>query len=136
MNLPRDRFWRTLCGIGIVTVCIGFAELTFPNETLDLVAINVSETSKYLLAVVGLMTGSFGLMFLYAIVSVTPQHVAILWSGVQKCALAALVGLGIQRGILSHVAIVLASFDLVSGAMIVGYWYWVRQMTREVEQEK
>jgi hypothetical protein len=133
MNLPRDRFWRILCGIGAVTVCVGFVELTFPDKTLDLVAVNASETSKYLLAVVGLMTGTFGLMLLYALASATPQHVAILWSGVQKCSVAALVGLGIQRGILSHAAIVLASFDLVSGAMIIGYWYWVRQMTREIE---
>lgn len=136
MTLLRDRFWRTLVGIGVATIVVGIVELSAPEFVLRQLASDWSATSTYLLSVVGLMTATFGLMFLYALTSTTPQHVAILWSGVQKCATAALLGIAIQRGIFSNAALVLALFDLIAGVMIVGYWYWVRQVAREREAIK
>jgi hypothetical protein len=133
MTLVRDRFWRTLFGIGVVTIAVGFAELGVPEFVLRQLAVEVSPTSKYLLSVVGLMTATFGLMFLYALLSAIPQHVAILWSGLQKCSMAALLGIAIQEGIFSSAGIALAMFDLICGIMIIGYWYWVRQVARERE---
>jgi hypothetical protein len=133
MTLVRDRFWHTLFGIGVATIVVGFVELSVPEFVLRQLAIDQSATSMYLLSVVGLMTATFGLMFLYALSSATPQHVAILWSGVQKCSTAALLGIAIQRGIFSNAGLALALFDLIAGVMIVGYWYWVRQVARERE---
>jgi hypothetical protein len=133
MTLVRDRFWHTLFGVGIVTTVVGFLELSMPEVVLRQLAVDLTTTSMYLLSVVGLMTATFGLMFLYALASTTPQYVAILWSGLQKCSTAALLGIAIQRGIVSNAGLVLALFDLVAGVMIVGYWYWVRQVARESE---
>lgn len=133
MTLLRDRFWRTLFGIGVATIVIGFVELSAPEFVLRQLASDVSTTSTYLLSVVGLMTATSGLMFLFALTSTTPQHVAILWSGVQKCSTAALLGIAIQRGIFSNAGLALAVFDLIAGVMIVGYWYGVRQAARERE---
>jgi hypothetical protein len=131
MTLPRDRFWWTLFGIGTLSVALGGVELGASEVVLHAFEAEATTTSTHLLSMIGAMTAMFGLMFLYAITSTTPQPLAVLWSGLQKCGTSALFGLGVQRAIFCNAALAVAIFDLIASVMILGYWYWVRQLANE-----
>jgi hypothetical protein len=106
-------------------------QLLFPEYVLRLVATDISPLDKHLLASLGLLIVLFGTMFLFAILDETPQHIAILWTGIQKFGTAIAVGIGVQHATYIAPVVALAAFDLVAGSMIVAYWYGIRQRQRD-----
>jgi hypothetical protein len=133
--IVRDRFWWALFAIGVLTVANGLAQLLAPGFVLSLVATDTSALSKHLIASLGMLVTLFGGMFLYALLDERPQHVAILWTGFQKLGTAVAVGIGVQHATYIAPVVAFALFDLFAGAMIVGYWYWVKQQTNEMRLE-
>ena len=131
MVQPRDRFWWTLILIGVLSVASGLLQL-FPSEfVLRCISTDVTPASKYLLSVIGMLSALFGALFLFAILDETPQHVAVLWTGVQKFGMSAAVGFGVQQKIFSASLLVFAMFELVSGVMIIAFWFWIKQQANE-----
>jgi hypothetical protein len=127
----RDRFWWTLFAVGVLTVANGLAQLLAPGFVLSLVALEASSLSKHLIASLGMVVTLFGGMFLYAILDDQPQPIPILWTGLLKIATAIAVGLGVQHATYVAPVVVFALLDLFAGAMIIGYWYWVKQRQHE-----
>ena len=131
VTLVRDRFWWTLYGIGLITVISGLLQCLAPELLLRVLSPDVTSASKHFLMISGVFTGVFGAVLMHALVSPGPQHVAVLWTGIQKILTAAAVGLAIQDMIFSPLALAAAGFDLVAGVMIVAYWYWLKQLQQE-----
>jgi len=131
MILLRDRFWRTLYGIGAITVISGVVQCAAPGLLLQVVSPEVTLASKHFLMITGVLTASFGALLMHALVRSDAQHVAVLWTGIQKILAAAAVGLAIQDNIFSLYALAAGVFDLVAGVMIVAYWYWIKQLQQE-----
>jgi hypothetical protein len=130
----RDRFWWALVSIGVLSVVVGLAQLLAPAYVLALVATETSPLSRHLVASLGMLVALFGGMFLYAIMDERPQHVAVLWTGIQKLGTATAVGLGVQHAAYIAPMVCFALFDLVAGVMIIGYWYHVRQQQVQAER--
>jgi uncharacterized protein YjeT (DUF2065 family) len=129
--IVRDRFWWSLFAIGVLTVLNGLAQLLAPSYVLSLVATEASPLSKHLVASLGMAVTLFGGMFLYALLDEQPQPIPILWTGLQKLATAIAVGIGVQHATYIAPVVAFALFDLFAGAMIIGYWYWVKQKHQE-----
>lgn len=90
--------------------------------------------SEHFLRITGVLTGSFGAVLVHALMSSEPQHVAVLWVGIQKIVTAAAVGIAIQDLIFSPLALAAGAFDLISGVMIISFWFWIKQHTKESKQ--
>jgi hypothetical protein len=127
----RDRFWWALFFIAVVSLCNGLIQLLAPEYALRLASMEINPLSKHLVASLGLLVALFGAMFLFAILDETPQHIAILWTGIQKFGTAIAVGIGVQHATYIGPVVAFAAFDLVAGSMIVAYWYGVRQFQRD-----
>ncbi len=133
MTLLRDRYWWTLYGIGAITVFSGVVQCLAPDALLQVLSPDVTLASKHFLRITGVLTASFGALLMHALVRHDAQHVAVLWTGIQKILAAAAVGLAIQDHIFSPYALAAAVFDLVAGVMIVAYWYWIKHLQQESE---
>ncbi|OLE04404.1 MAG: hypothetical protein AUI36_42770 [Cyanobacteria bacterium 13_1_40CM_2_61_4] len=72
----------------------------------------------------------FGGATLHALLSFKHHPVVILWSSFQKFGASGAVALGVQRGVFSSLAIIVAVIDLLSG--LLAFWYW-RRIKRENE---
>ncbi|HXG01435.1 MAG TPA: hypothetical protein VNL69_11630 [Bacteroidota bacterium] len=131
MVLERDRFWWTLYGIGVITVVSGIVQCLAPGALLQVLSPDVTLASKHFLMITGVLTASFGALLMHALVRHDAQHVAVLWTGIQKILAAAAVGLAIQDDIFSMYALAAGMFDLIAGVMIVAYWYWIKQLQQE-----
>ena len=68
----------------------------------------------------------FGAMLLHALRDPSRQTVAILWSALQKFGASAAVAIGVERHLFSVLALGIASFDFVSGILVISYWNKVR----------
>ena len=131
--MVRDRFWWALFAIGILTVINGLVQLLAPEFVLRIVSFETSPLAKHLIASLGMLVALFGGMFLYAILDEQPQYVAVLWSGFAKFGTAIAIGLGVQHTTFIAPVLALALFDLVAAIMIIGYWFWLKQHSAEMQ---
>lgn len=127
----RDRFWWTLVAIGIITIASGILQCAAPALLLRVVSPDVSRAGEHFVMITGVFTAAFGALLVHALLVPEPQHVAMLWVGVQKIFTAAAVGLAIQEMIFSSLALAAAGFDLVAGVMIVAFWFWMKQQAKD-----
>lgn len=127
----RDRFWWTLFAIGIITVISGSIQCAVPRLLLRALSPEVTAASEHFLRITGVLTAAFGALLVHALITSEPQHVAVLWVGIQKVVTASAVGLAIQDSIFSPLALAAAGFDMVAGIMIIAFWFWLRQQAKE-----
>jgi hypothetical protein len=129
--MVRDRFWWTLYAIGVITVANGILQCAIPELLLSVPSLEVNVASRHFLMMTGVFTAMFGAVLVHALIAQSPQHVALLWTGIQKLTTAAAVGLAIQNRILSPLSLASAGFDLVAGVMIIAFWFWTKQEANE-----
>lgn len=132
--MVRDRFWLTLVAIGVITIVSGILQCVAPVTLLRVFSPDVTAVSEHFLRITGILTAAFGALLVHALVSRELQHVAVLWTGIQKVLIAAIVGLAIQDMIFSSLALAAAGFDFVSGVMLIAYWYWMKQQANESQR--
>ena len=120
-------FWLLLL-IAAATALTGAAQAMTPSFFLHLLSAESTTTSQHFFAIVGMFMVLFGGATLHALLSLKHHPVVILWSGFQKLGAAAAVGLGVQRGVFSRLAIIVSVIDLLSG--LLALWYW-RRIKRE-----
>jgi hypothetical protein len=122
-------FWLLLL-IAASTALTGAAQAMAPAFFLRLLSAESTNTSQHFFAIVGMFMVLFGGATLHALLSVKHHPVVILWSGLQKLGAAVAVGLGVQNGVFSSLAIIVSVVDLISG--LLALWY-LRRIKREVE---
>ncbi|MEX0789565.1 MAG: patatin [Actinomycetota bacterium] len=119
MNIARLKL--ALQAIAAITMVSGAAQLVLPGFVLDLLAAESTPTTRHFFAIVGMFMFLFGGMLLHGL-RVSPRpDVILLWASLQKFGAAAAVGIGVGRGVFSALALLVAGFDLLSGALI--FWY-------------
>ncbi len=116
-------FWLLLL-IAAATALTGAAQAMAPAFFLHLLSAEATITSQHFFAIVGMFMLLFGGATLHALLSLKHHPVVILWSSFQKLGASAAVGLGVQRGVFSSIAIIVAVVDLLSG--VLALWYWRR----------
>ena len=106
-----------LLAIGIVTVISGLGQLFAPELVLTLIGGDTAPAAAQGFATVGMFMAVTGAMLCQHLWRRSTEPTVPLWIGVQKVAAAALVGLGVMRGLFAPLALGVAAFDLVSGVL-------------------
>ncbi len=117
----RDLLFWLAVAIGVSTVAAGLVQLVVPGLVLDILDAQSTGTSRHFFAIVGMFMAVIGGGLTSALFLPGDHRVLLLWAGVQKFGAFAAVSLGVQRGIFSGVAILVAVNDLASSAVI--FWY-------------
>lgn len=124
--MTRARLRLALIAISVITIASGAGQIVLPGFVLDLLGAQNTPTTRHFFAIVGMFMVLFGGMLLHALGAGRDVDVPVLWASLQKFGAAAAVGLGVGRGIFSALALLVAGFDLLSGALIL----WYRSMVR------
>lgn len=103
--------------VAAITVVSGVAQLVAPEWVLAMIGASRLAPAPHLFATIGMFMGITGAMFLQTLLKHSAERAVPLWIGVQKVAAAALVGLGVARGLFGPVAIGVAGFDFISGML-------------------
>ena len=120
----KDWVFALLLVIAASTALTGAVQVIAPGFILRVLSAEVTTTSQHFFAIVGMFMVLFGGATLHALLSFKHHPVVILWSSFQKFGAAAAVALGVQRGVFSSLAIIVAGVDLLSG--LLAFWYWLR----------
>jgi hypothetical protein len=124
----KDWLFVLLLLIAASTALTGGVQVVAPAFILRLLSADVTTTSQHFFAIVGMFMVLFGGATVHALVSFKHHPVVILWSSFQKFGAAVAVALGVQRGVFSSLAMIVAVVDLLSG--VLAFWYW-----RRIKQE-
>jgi len=114
--------------IGAVTMLTGAVQMACPAFVLNVVGGETGPASTHFFAIVGMFMALFGGLALHGVFSGSAP--ALFWSGLQKLGAVAAVALGIRHGVFLPVATPVAVFDLVSGLLILLYWWKVGVASR------
>ena len=120
----KDWLFVLLLLIAASTAVTGCVQVIAPGFILRLLSAEVTITSRHFFAIVGMFMVLFGGATLHALLSFKHHPVVILWSSFQKFGASGAVALGVQRGVFSSLAIIVAVIDLLSG--VLAFWYWLR----------
>ena len=126
----KDWVFVLLLLIAASTALTGAVQVIAPGFILRLLSAEVTITSAHFFAIVGMFMVLFGGATLHALLSFRHHPIVILWSSFQKFGASGAVALGVQRGVFSSLAIIVAVVDLLSG--LLAFWYW-RRIRRENE---
>ena len=103
--------------IGAITVVSGLAQLLVPGFVLAIIGGDTAPAATQGFATVGMFMVVTGAMLVQDLWRRSGEPTVPLWIGVQKVAAAALVGLGVSRGLFAPLALGVAAFDLLSGVL-------------------
>lgn len=103
--------------IGAVTVVSGLGQLLAPGFVLTIIGGDTAPAAAQGFATVGMFMVVTGAMLMQDLWRRSGQPTVPFWIGVQKVAAAALVGMGVSRGLFAPLALGVAAFDLVSGGL-------------------
>jgi hypothetical protein len=115
--------WARLAVLAIaaVTAVTGTVQIMAPGAVLDFLSADRSPAAEQGFATVGMFMVLFAGLVLNALIVRSGERVTLLWASLQKLGASAAVGLGVARGVFSAIALLVASFDLASGALML--WY-------------
>jgi hypothetical protein len=107
--------------IAAITAVTGAAQIVAPGAVLDFLSADRSSAAEQGFATVGMFMVLFAGLVLNALTAHSGERVVLLWASLQKLGASAAVGIGVARGVFSGVALLVATFDLASGALML--WY-------------
>jgi hypothetical protein len=113
--------------VAAITVLSGAAQLVVPGVVLHVVGGEATPATMHFFAIIGMFMVLFGAMMWQALRAPTPQPISLFWAALQKVGAALAVGLGVSRGLFGALALLVASFDLLSGILALWYWNKVRK---------
>jgi len=116
-----------LKAIAAVTVLSGLGQVFMPGFVLRLIGAEVTPASSHFFGIVGMFMALFGGLLLHALFARKPGPIPVFWCGLQKLGATAAVSLGVARGVFSALALGVAAFDLLSGVLILAYWFSIRK---------
>jgi uncharacterized protein YjeT (DUF2065 family) len=128
MNRRTLLYW-SLIVIAAVTVLSGLLQMVLPGLVLKIVSAQATPTTQHFFAIIGMFMMLFGGALLQVLFSPEPQTVVVLWVGLQKFGASIPVSLGVFRLIFSPFALLIAGFDLLSGLLILWYWFRLRKFS-------
>ena len=130
MNTRNWLYW-SLVAISGLTILSGFVQLLVPKVLLRGLSAQNTPTSRHFFGTIGMFMVVVGGALFHALFSQSDNRVLVLWAGIQKFGASIAVVIGVKRAIFSPLALLVASFDFLSGILIM--WYWGR--TQHVSQE-
>jgi hypothetical protein len=118
MSGSADLERTVLRGIGAITVATGVLQAAVPQATLGPLKADDSPTARHFFGTVGMFMACTG----GVLVARSEDRPVVLMTAAQKLGASVAVGLGVRRGLLSPLALAVASFDALSGLIALDYW--------------
>jgi hypothetical protein len=113
---------RLLVGIGAVTAATGLQQAAVPSLSLAALDADDGPAARHFFGTVGMFMVCTG-----SVLVARPRDPAVvLVTAAQKLGAAGAVGLGVRRGLLSPMALLVAGFDALSGLLALHYWSRLR----------
>ena len=109
----KDWLYWLLLLIAASTFLTGGIQVVAPGLILHLLSAQTTTTTQHFFAIVGMFMVLFGGATLQALLSFKHHPVVIFWSSLQKFGASIAVGLGVQRGVFSSLALVVAIVDFL-----------------------
>ena len=125
--LSKEMLRKLLLLISAITVVSGLIQLLVPSFVLGFIGGETSPGGNHSFGIVGMFMVLFGGLLLQALFAKTPQPIAVFWCGLQKFGAAVAVTLGVMRDLFSWLALGVAGFDLLSGVLILIYWFVIKK---------
>jgi hypothetical protein len=126
-RLVADPLRLVLLAIAAITVASGLTQIVAPGFVLDRLSVENTEATRQLFATVGMFMVLFGGMLIHALLDRAEHPIVVFWAALQKVGASAAVGIGVARGVFSGVALLVAGFDLLSGALGLAFWRRIRR---------
>jgi hypothetical protein len=111
-----------MLAIAVLTLVSGVGQLLVPGLVLHLLSASATPTDRHLFATVGMFMAVVGGLLLQAMLNDTGQRAVVPWVGAQKLGASGAVALGVHLGVFGPVALLVASFDLLSAGIAFCYW--------------
>jgi hypothetical protein len=133
MTWQKLLYWL-LAIISVSTLISGVNQTIDPAFILRKISAEVTPNSEQCIGTIGMFMALFGGMLLQVLLNPThlsqqPPSPIFLWAGLQKLGASIAVGIGVSHGVFGRVALLVASFDLLSGILIFLY---LRLLKRQV----
>ena len=125
--LSKEMLRKILLLISVLTVVSGLVQLIVPGFVLGFIGGETSPGGNHSFGIVGMFMVLFGGLLLQALFAKEPQPIAVFWCGLQKFGAAVAVTLGVMRDLFSWLAMGVAGFDLLSGVLILIYWFMIKK---------
>jgi hypothetical protein len=110
-----------------ITVVTGFAQMIAPALMLTFVGARADGPAPHLFATIGMFMALFGGSVLQAELGSGPAGPVPLWATLQKVGAAALVAVGVARGVFGAIALAVAAFDALSAVWMAAYFLQKRR---------
>jgi hypothetical protein len=109
---------RLLQGIAGMTAATGAIQMVAPRPVLRTLRASEGPPARHLFGTVGMFMACTGGL----LVARPDDRGAVAMTAAQKLGAAAAVSLGVRRGVFSPLALGVAGFDALSGALALDYW--------------
>lgn len=124
--MPDSLLRRILIAISAMTVASGAMQAAGPGRLLRMLSADGDRTHRHLFATIGMFMVVVGGGLLHALLRPAREPVIVLWAALQKLGAFGAVALGVRRGVFSPLALLVAGFDLLSGALAAEWWRRIR----------
>ena len=115
-----------LVAIAVITVFSGLIQVVAPGLVLRFLSVTRTAATKQLFATIGMFMMLFGAVLIHALIDRKDHPVVVLWTSLQKFGASIAVVIGVGRNVFSPLALLVASFDLLSGVLGLVYWSSIR----------
>gem|GEM_PF-2261593 len=127
----RSRIARlVVLAITVVMIVSGAAQLIAPDVILRAIGGDHTPATLHFFSMSGMFTMLFGGMLWQSLHARTMLTIPLFWAALQQLGAAAAVGLGVSRGLMSPLALLVALLELACGIALLWYWSRVRRVRR------
>lgn len=119
----NDAFLRLcLIAIAAITVLSGATQIVAGELIMAVIANSATPAEVHLFGTIGMFMVITGAMFLQSLLTRSAEPAIPLWIAVQKLAAAVLVVIAFAKGYFLWIALGVAVFDALSGALAFLFW--------------
>jgi hypothetical protein len=120
MNTQKLLYWLLVI-VSVATVVSGVVQMFRPAFILRLISADITATTEQCFGIVGMFMALFGGLLLHVLLVHRPIRLVFLWAGLQKLGASAAVSIGLLCHLFGPLAILIVSFDFLSGVLIFVY---------------
>lgn len=123
---PRNAVYWTLLAVAALSSVAGVLAMVLPGVVLYVMGAPESATHTHFFQLIGMFIFLFGGVFFHALRSPRHHPTVLLWVILEKIGATTMVTLGVFYAFFAPLALALAGYDLLSGALAFAYWRSIR----------
>ena len=117
----------TLAVIAAGTAVSGLAQVVAPGFVLDILSGPQTTATKIFFGIIGMFMFIVGGALTHALLEPYDRRVVVFWAALQKLAAAAAVTLCVAKDVFSGYALLLVTFDFLTGVLGMTYLWRIRR---------